>query len=211
VKNVFVLCTAIVTAGYGAIGYLDDRMKIQRRDTGGLAGRFGVRELFGDLPVTVDRLVPLPQHLITFARLQKGQRLPAREVVQQFYPTVSPDGIFVVLLVKVRLADVPLRHGGCFCPPSVRRVDHPLVRGTRVVEAGLVGQATPHEVIRFILLAEAGVLFRQIFDQRVSRRPFPLLRENLRAPIASQVSSCPCVSRASCANCSAASANFSRR
>ncbi len=40
VKNVFVLATAAVTAGYGAIGYLDDRLKIQGRNSKGLAGRY---------------------------------------------------------------------------------------------------------------------------------------------------------------------------
>jgi phospho-N-acetylmuramoyl-pentapeptide-transferase len=40
VKNVFVLATAAVTAGYGAIGYLDDRLKIQGMNTRGLAGRY---------------------------------------------------------------------------------------------------------------------------------------------------------------------------
>lgn len=40
VKNVFVLVTAAVTAGYGAIGYLDDRLKIVGKNTRGLPGRF---------------------------------------------------------------------------------------------------------------------------------------------------------------------------
>ena len=40
VTNVFVIATAAVTAGYGAIGYLDDRLKIQGSNTRGLAGRY---------------------------------------------------------------------------------------------------------------------------------------------------------------------------
>ncbi len=40
VKNVFVSATAGVTAGYGLIGYLDDRLKIQGRNTTGLSGRY---------------------------------------------------------------------------------------------------------------------------------------------------------------------------
>ncbi len=39
-KNSFVLATAVVTAGYGAIGYVDDRLKIQQRNSKGLAGRY---------------------------------------------------------------------------------------------------------------------------------------------------------------------------
>jgi phospho-N-acetylmuramoyl-pentapeptide-transferase len=40
VKNVFVLATAMVTAGYGAVGFLDDRMKIQAISSRGLPGRY---------------------------------------------------------------------------------------------------------------------------------------------------------------------------
>ena len=40
VKNVFVLSTAAVTAGYGAIGYLDDRMKIEGMSSRGMPGRY---------------------------------------------------------------------------------------------------------------------------------------------------------------------------
>src|SRR5687767_14622047 len=40
VHNVFVLATAAVTAGYGAVGYLDDRLKIEGANTRGLPGRY---------------------------------------------------------------------------------------------------------------------------------------------------------------------------
>jgi phospho-N-acetylmuramoyl-pentapeptide-transferase len=40
VHNVFVLCTAAVTAGYGAVGFIDDRMKITGQNTRGLPGRY---------------------------------------------------------------------------------------------------------------------------------------------------------------------------
>jgi phospho-N-acetylmuramoyl-pentapeptide-transferase len=40
VKNVFVIATAAVTAGYGAIGYLDDRLKIEAKNSRGLPGKF---------------------------------------------------------------------------------------------------------------------------------------------------------------------------
>jgi phospho-N-acetylmuramoyl-pentapeptide-transferase len=46
VKNVFVLATTAVTAGYGAIGYLDDRLKIEGRSSKGLPGRY---KLMGQL------------------------------------------------------------------------------------------------------------------------------------------------------------------
>jgi phospho-N-acetylmuramoyl-pentapeptide-transferase len=65
VHNVFVMATAGVTAGYGLIGYLDDRLKIVAKNSRGLPGRYkilgqlGVGGLglgytfidFGNLPV----------------------------------------------------------------------------------------------------------------------------------------------------------------
>lgn len=39
-KNPFVLATTAVTAGYGMIGYLDDYLKLKRKSSGGLAGRY---------------------------------------------------------------------------------------------------------------------------------------------------------------------------
>ena len=36
VHNVFVLATAIVTAGYGAVGFIDDRMKLMGKNTRGI-------------------------------------------------------------------------------------------------------------------------------------------------------------------------------
>jgi phospho-N-acetylmuramoyl-pentapeptide-transferase len=39
-RNPFVLATTAVTAGYGLIGYLDDYLKIKRKSSGGLPGRY---------------------------------------------------------------------------------------------------------------------------------------------------------------------------
>ena len=39
-RNAFVLATTAITAGYGVIGYLDDYLKIKRKSSGGLAGRY---------------------------------------------------------------------------------------------------------------------------------------------------------------------------
>jgi len=40
VKNVFVVATAGVTAGYGLVGFIDDRLKIEASNTRGLPGRY---------------------------------------------------------------------------------------------------------------------------------------------------------------------------
>jgi len=39
-RNPFLLATTAVTAGYGVIGYLDDYLKLKRKSSGGLAGRY---------------------------------------------------------------------------------------------------------------------------------------------------------------------------
>ncbi|MBI4955800.1 MAG: phospho-N-acetylmuramoyl-pentapeptide-transferase [Myxococcales bacterium] len=41
-RNPFVLATTAVTAGYGVIGYLDDYLKIKRKSSGGLPGRYKI-------------------------------------------------------------------------------------------------------------------------------------------------------------------------
>ena len=48
VRNAFVIATAFVTAGYGAIGYIDDRLKIQRKSSRGLPGRY---KLLGQIAI----------------------------------------------------------------------------------------------------------------------------------------------------------------
>ena len=40
VRNVFVVAVTAVTAGYGAVGFLDDRLKIEGSNTRGLPGRY---------------------------------------------------------------------------------------------------------------------------------------------------------------------------
>jgi phospho-N-acetylmuramoyl-pentapeptide-transferase len=42
VNNVFVIAASIVTAGYGLIGYIDDRLKIEGHNTKGLPGRYKI-------------------------------------------------------------------------------------------------------------------------------------------------------------------------
>jgi phospho-N-acetylmuramoyl-pentapeptide-transferase len=59
-RNPFVLATAAVTAGYGVIGYLDDYLKIQRKSSGGLPGRYKLlgQTLIGGAAVCYTFLLP---------------------------------------------------------------------------------------------------------------------------------------------------------
>jgi phospho-N-acetylmuramoyl-pentapeptide-transferase len=59
-RNPFVLATAAVTAGYGVIGYLDDYLKIKRRHSGGLPGRYKLlgQVLIGGAALSYTFLLP---------------------------------------------------------------------------------------------------------------------------------------------------------
>ncbi|MFO0617813.1 MAG: phospho-N-acetylmuramoyl-pentapeptide-transferase [Polyangiaceae bacterium] len=59
-RNPFVLATTAVTAGYGVIGYLDDYLKIKRKNTGGLPGRYKLlgQTLIGGAAVSYTFLRP---------------------------------------------------------------------------------------------------------------------------------------------------------
>lgn len=59
-RNPFVLATTAVTAGYGVIGYLDDYLKIRRRHSGGLPGRYKLlgQTLIGGAALSYTFLLP---------------------------------------------------------------------------------------------------------------------------------------------------------
>ncbi|MFO0592953.1 MAG: phospho-N-acetylmuramoyl-pentapeptide-transferase [Polyangiaceae bacterium] len=59
-RNPFVLSTTAVTAGYGVIGYLDDYLKIKRKNTGGLPGRYKLigQTLIGGAAISYTFLSP---------------------------------------------------------------------------------------------------------------------------------------------------------
>jgi len=59
-RNPFVLATTAVTVGYGVIGYLDDYLKIKRKHSGGLPGRFKLlgQVLIGGAAVGYTFLLP---------------------------------------------------------------------------------------------------------------------------------------------------------
>jgi phospho-N-acetylmuramoyl-pentapeptide-transferase len=59
-RNPFVLATTAVTAGYGVIGYLDDYLKIKRKHSGGLPGRYKLlgQTLIGGAAIGYTFLLP---------------------------------------------------------------------------------------------------------------------------------------------------------
>jgi phospho-N-acetylmuramoyl-pentapeptide-transferase len=59
-RNPFVLATTAVTAGYGVIGYLDDYLKIKRKHSGGLPGRYKLlgQTMIGGAAIAYTFVVP---------------------------------------------------------------------------------------------------------------------------------------------------------
>src|SRR5690606_21129949 len=59
-RNPFVLATTAVTAGYGVIGYLDDYLKIKKKHSGGLPGRYKIlgQVLIGGAAIGYTFLLP---------------------------------------------------------------------------------------------------------------------------------------------------------
>jgi phospho-N-acetylmuramoyl-pentapeptide-transferase len=59
-RNPFVLATTAVTAGYGVIGYLDDYLKIKKKTSGGLPGRYKLigQALIGGAAIGYTFLLP---------------------------------------------------------------------------------------------------------------------------------------------------------
>lgn len=98
VKNVFVLLTAALTAGYGAIGYLDDRLKIQGKNTKGLPGRYKLIGQFAIALAVVGYLFygseGLPQ-----GWLDIRYRLSVPFVAFNKYPIDLPPALYVVFAV----------------------------------------------------------------------------------------------------------------
>jgi phospho-N-acetylmuramoyl-pentapeptide-transferase len=96
VRNVFVIATAAVTAGYGAVGYLDDRLKIQALSSRGLAGRYKLVGQFGIGGAAIAYLFltreELPAHW-----LEMRTRLSVPFLAFEKHPVSLPLALYAVL------------------------------------------------------------------------------------------------------------------
>lgn len=103
VHNAFVLATAGLTAGYGVIGYVDDRLKIEKKSSGGLPGRYKLlgQAGVGTLAVGYCFLYEpaLPQDW-----LEMRARLSIPFVAFAKHPVELPLGLYVALAVFVVVA-----------------------------------------------------------------------------------------------------------
>jgi phospho-N-acetylmuramoyl-pentapeptide-transferase len=100
VSNVFVLLTTAVTAGYGLIGYLDDRLKITAKNTRGLAGRY---KLLGQFLIAGAALgyLYLGHDGLPQSWLDIRYRLAVPFVAFDKYPIELPPWLYVVFAVFV--------------------------------------------------------------------------------------------------------------
>jgi phospho-N-acetylmuramoyl-pentapeptide-transferase len=98
--NVFVWATAAVTAGYGVIGYLDDYLKIHRRNSAGLAGRY---KLVGQFLVGGAALAyvfwPRPQLPADWLAIRTHLAIPFMAFSK--HPVVLPGWLYVIFALIV--------------------------------------------------------------------------------------------------------------
>ncbi len=98
VKNVFVIATTAVTAGYGAVGYVDDLLKIQEKSSRGLPGRYKLigQFLIGALALgyLFSHASDLPPHW-----LEMRSRLAIPFVAFEKHPVELPLALYLVLAV----------------------------------------------------------------------------------------------------------------
>ncbi len=103
VQNVFVIATAAVTAGYGFIGYLDDRLKIQGANSRGLSGRYKLVGQFAIGGAAVGYLFLAPKGLPQ-GWLDMRMRLSVPFVAFDKHPIELPVWGYVVFALLVVVA-----------------------------------------------------------------------------------------------------------
>jgi phospho-N-acetylmuramoyl-pentapeptide-transferase len=103
VKNVFVIATAAVTAGYGAIGYLDDRLKIEGKNTRGLPGRLKLLGQFVIGGIAMGTFY-FGRHGLPAGWLEIRTRLSVPFLAFQKHPIELPVWLYFVFAVLVIVA-----------------------------------------------------------------------------------------------------------
>jgi phospho-N-acetylmuramoyl-pentapeptide-transferase len=97
VHNEFVLVTAAVTAGYGAVGFIDDRMKIMGKNTRGLPGRY---KLLGQFTIGGFAMAYLfLSHDLPAGWIALRDRLAIPFVAFEKHPIELPIGLYMLLAV----------------------------------------------------------------------------------------------------------------
>jgi len=103
VKNVFVVATTAVTAGYGLVGFIDDRLKIAGSNTRGLPGRY---KLLGQFTIGGFAMAYLflNEPALPKAWLEIRTRLAIPFVAFDKYPLELPLFVYILFAVFVVVA-----------------------------------------------------------------------------------------------------------
>jgi phospho-N-acetylmuramoyl-pentapeptide-transferase len=106
VRNIFVIAVAAVTAGYGAIGFIDDRMKIQGASSRGLPGRYKLLGQFAIGGVALSYLF-LNTSQLPAEWVEIRGRLSIPFVAFDKFPVELPIGLYLVfaLLMVVGMSN----------------------------------------------------------------------------------------------------------
>jgi phospho-N-acetylmuramoyl-pentapeptide-transferase len=98
VKNVFVVAAAGVTAGYGLVGFIDDRLKIEGSNTRGLPGRY---KLLGQFTIAgfAMAFLFLNEPALPKAWLEIRTRVAVPFLAFDKHPIELPLALYVVLAV----------------------------------------------------------------------------------------------------------------
>ncbi|HLV68367.1 MAG TPA: phospho-N-acetylmuramoyl-pentapeptide-transferase [Polyangiaceae bacterium] len=100
VKNVFVIATAAVTAGYGLVGFIDDRLKIEGSNTRGLPGRYKLLGQFTIAGAAIAYLY-LNDPALPQGWLDLRTRLAVPFLAFDKYPIELPTVVYIAFAVLV--------------------------------------------------------------------------------------------------------------
>lgn len=103
VRNPFVLATTAVTVGYGMIGYLDDYLKLKRKSSGGLAGKYKLLGQFLIAGAAIGYTFVWTEGLPA-DWLEIRTRLSVPFLAFNKYPITLPVAVYVVFAVLVVVA-----------------------------------------------------------------------------------------------------------
>ncbi len=103
VRNPFVLATTAVTVGYGMIGYLDDYLKLKRKSSGGLAGKYKLLGQFLIAGAAIGYTFVWTEGLPA-DWLEIRTRLSVPFMAFNKYPITLPVAVYVVFAVLVVVA-----------------------------------------------------------------------------------------------------------
>jgi phospho-N-acetylmuramoyl-pentapeptide-transferase len=102
-RNVFVLATTAVTAGYGVIGYLDDYLKIRGKSSKGLAGRYKLIGQFLVAAAVLSYVFLIPEH-VPHDWWEIKNRLGVPFLAFAKHPITLPIGVYLAFAVLTVVA-----------------------------------------------------------------------------------------------------------